>query len=327
MRRHMHKMFVLALLAALFMLTTSAAAAGPAPSGPIVHVVAPGETLSGIAMRYGTTVAAIAAANNIPNPNWIYVGQRLVIPGYPAPPPANYVRYTVQPGDTLTAIAIRFGTTVQAIVQANNIWNPSYIQAGVTLLIPVAAPPPPVPPPPPPPAAGFWYMVQPGDTVSGIALRYGTTVWAIVYANSLPNPSLIFPGQKLWIPAPVPPPPPTPTPTPTPTPVLEPAVCNPNTSITYPRVNEVLDGLGTIFILGTADIPDFQFYKLEYGVGEAPHEFHSIDEPHTKRIVNGILETWNTGALPNGVYILRLTVVDDRGQFPPPCDARVIIQH
>lgn len=167
-------------------------------------------------------------------------------------------------------------------------------------------------------------MVKPGDTVSGIALRYHTTVWAIVYANHLPNPSLIFPGQRLWIPGP---PPPPPKPTPTPVAELEPAVCHPDTSITYPRVNEVLDGWGTTYIQGTANIPDFQFYKLEYGVGETPHEFHSIDEPHTEPIVRGIMETWNTGALPSGVYILRLTVVDDSGQFPPPCDVRVIIEH
>lgn len=324
MSRHVHKMFALVLVAALFMLTTGAVAAGPAPSGATVHVVAPGETLTGIAIRYGTTVAAIAAANNIPNPNWIYVGQRLVIPGHPAGPPAQYVRYTVRPGDTLTAIAIRFGTTVQAIVQANNIYNPNYIHAGVTLLIPVAAPPPPpTPPPPPPPHAGIWYTVQAGDTVSGIAMRYGTTVWAIVYANNLPNPSLIFPGQRLWIPGRVPPPP-TPTPTPV---VLEPAACRSDVNVTYPRVDEVLDGWGTTYIQGTADIPDFQFYKLEYGVGEIPLEFHSIDEPHTEPIVRGILETWNTGAMPNGVYILRLTVVDIQGQFPPPCDVRIIIEH
>lgn len=67
------------------------------------------------------------------------------------------MNYIVQPGDTLWSIASRFGTTVQAIMQANGLSNPNFIYAGLRLYIPVPGPPfPPVPPTPPfPPAPPF----------------------------------------------------------------------------------------------------------------------------------------------------------------------------
>jgi len=99
------------------------------------HVVRYGDNLTRIAARYGTTVWAIAQANGIWNPNHIYLGQVLLIPAY-APSPAPWPNiYIVQPGDTLSAIAWRFGTTVWAIAQANGIWNPNLIYLGQTLYI------------------------------------------------------------------------------------------------------------------------------------------------------------------------------------------------
>jgi LysM repeat protein len=121
--------------------------------------------------------------------------------------------YTVRRGDTMYSIARRYGTTVQAIAQANGIVNPSRIYVGQVLCIPSA----PVPPPP----SGVYYTVQRGDNLFRIARRFGTTVWAIAVANNISNPSLIYRGQVLFIPGPsyVPPAPgPGPTPGPTPTP-------------------------------------------------------------------------------------------------------------
>lgn len=109
----------------------------------------------------------------------------------PTPAPAYPVYHVVQWGENLTRIAWRYGTTVWAIAQANGIWNVDYIIAGQVLLIPVSGPAP-VP----------WniYIVQPGDTLSGIAWRFGTTVWAIAQVNGIWNPHLIYIGQTIYIP-------------------------------------------------------------------------------------------------------------------------------
>jgi LysM repeat protein len=107
----------------------------PSPSG--VYIVQAGDTLWSIARRFGTTVQAIAWTNGIINPNYIYVGQRLIIPDGITPPSPGPVMYIVRWGDTLWSIARRFGTTAWAIALANNLWNPNLIYAGQQLLIPV----------------------------------------------------------------------------------------------------------------------------------------------------------------------------------------------
>lgn len=81
--RWLHLGLVAVLLIAAMSWATPAEAAPPGHSpaqGTIIHVVQRGETLSGIAARYGVTVSAIVAANRLTNPSRIYVGQRLVIP-------------------------------------------------------------------------------------------------------------------------------------------------------------------------------------------------------------------------------------------------------
>jgi len=103
-----------------------------------VHVVQRGENLFRIALRYNTTVEAIAAANGIRNPQLIYVGQRLTIPrgGGTTPPPGGGRTHVVQPGENLFRIALRYGTTPQAIAAANNLPNVHLIYVGQVLRIP-----------------------------------------------------------------------------------------------------------------------------------------------------------------------------------------------
>ena len=138
-------------------------AAVPAPSSSGEHVVQRGESLFRIALRYGVTYQAIATANSIANPNHIYVGQRLVIPGQgSAPSPAPTLSgqtYIVRPGDTLSAIALRFGVSMWALAQTNNIRNPSFIYVGQVLYISGGGNPAP-PPSPPAPTGDRWIDVN-----------------------------------------------------------------------------------------------------------------------------------------------------------------------
>jgi LysM repeat protein len=115
---------------------------------PITHVVQPGENLFRIAQHYGTTVDAIVAANGLTNKRLIHAGQRLVIPRS-ADSSATAGRltttggtYLVRPGDTLSQIAQRFGTTTAALARSNGIENPSLIHVGQVLRLSGAAPAP-----------------------------------------------------------------------------------------------------------------------------------------------------------------------------------------
>lgn len=117
--------------------------ATPAPTpassaGIVTYVVQRGDNLFRIAMRYGTTVEAIASANGIANPALIYVGQTLLIPasGTRSTPQAGEEQYVVRPGDNLFRIAMRYNLNYMYLAQYNGIANPSYIYVGQVLRIP-----------------------------------------------------------------------------------------------------------------------------------------------------------------------------------------------
>lgn len=111
--------------------------------------------------------------------------------------------YKVRPGDTLYSIAWRFGSTVWAIARANGLSNPSLIFAGQVLFIPgrVPAPAPPAPPAPIVYPGQVIHIVRWGETLSSISRLYGVSIWAIAQANGIANPSQIYAGQRLIIPA------------------------------------------------------------------------------------------------------------------------------
>ncbi len=216
------------LIAAMLALPAAATAAPATQAGDGTwYVVQRGDSLGQIAVRFGTTIAALQAANHISNRDLIRVGQRLWIPAArgstppasaapsltPSPGSGGEVWHTVVRGDTLGQIAIRYGTSSAAIMQANGLRNPNLIRVGQRLRIPStsAGTPTPTPAPgdatptatpaPAVPGGGVWYTVRSGDTLGSIARRHGTSSTAIVRANSLQNPNVIRVGQRLWIPA------------------------------------------------------------------------------------------------------------------------------
>lgn len=139
------------------------------------------------------------------------------------------VIHTVRSGETVGQLATLYGSSVDAIIQANGLSQSAFIRVGQVLAVPVRVPNP-VPPPPtatpvvisvpsePIPGApvvngSIVYMVQPGDTLFRIALRFSTTVSTLARLNGIVNPNLIFAGQPLFVPVtvyPLPIPPPAP---------------------------------------------------------------------------------------------------------------------
>lgn len=98
--------------------------------------------------------------------------------------------HVVQRGETLSSIAAHYGTTVQAVAVANGLANANYIYAGQRLTIPSGGGST---------ASNGSYIVRAGDTLSAIAVRYGTTVDALVRANGLASANMIYVGQRLIV--------------------------------------------------------------------------------------------------------------------------------
>lgn len=345
--------FALALILGL----SAAAATGAAQSvsanngGRTVHTVALGETLYSIARQYGVSAEEIAAANGVMNLDYIYAGQELVIPDdgdngggawHPAPPhhAGGGQRHLVRLGESLYGIAWQYGVSVSAIMAANGIANPDYIYAGQQLTIPGDWAPEPSPGGwvDPGPGCGHRHPVAPGETLSGIAWHHGLSIGAIARANGIGFPYLIYAGQSLYIPCGEggvkpghdrdgnhghKPQPGAHHPKPTAQPSLSPAACAREVQIVNPRQNEHVSG--TVNVVGTANIANFQFYKLEVAMGAAPLDgnFFSVGNVVSHVVNDTTLGTWYVGNLPAGTWTLRLTAVDNRGQTERPCNVTV----
>ncbi len=164
------------------------------PPGSTVYTIRSGDTLYRLAQIYGTTVNAILALNPGLDPNSLQVGRMICIPGTaPVVCPPGTNSYVIRSGDTLYGLAARFGTTVNAIIAANPGINPNALQIGQTICIPGAAPG--VCPP-----GTDSYIIRSGDTLFGLAARFGTTVDAIIAANPGINPNALQIGQTICIP-------------------------------------------------------------------------------------------------------------------------------
>ena len=175
-----------------------------------VYVVGRGEFLSQIAESYGVSLHDLIAANGITNPNIVYVGQRLVIPGStaaaryatpanPAQLPGSEGYITVGRGDTLSQIAKDHGMTLWDIMRLNGLSSPNFIWVGqqlrvsarVTAVAPEKEAELKV--------ANSIHVVKVGDTLSQIAKDYGVTSQELLVANGLPNANFVWVGQRLRI--------------------------------------------------------------------------------------------------------------------------------
>lgn len=165
----------------------------PEEPGVSTYTVQPGDTLYSLAARFGTTAEEIAALNGISLNAMLYVGQVLQIPGSATEPPNVHI---VQPGETLYRIALRYGTTWQELAQLNNISDPSQLRVGQRLLLPGGT----EGQQPAPPSGSRVHVVQPGDTLYGLAAQYGVSVQALAQANGLTIYSYLYVGQQLIIP-------------------------------------------------------------------------------------------------------------------------------
>jgi LysM repeat protein len=217
------------------------------------HTVKAGETVSTIAKLYGTTAKAILDANNLKTNSIISVDQELIIP-LPAantstptptltPSPTPFV-YTIKSGDTLSAIAKRYNTTVEALMDANGITDATNIRPGTTLTI--------VQPPDFSLTMAYeTYEVQQGDTLYTISGKYGLTIAEIKEINGLTGDALSV-GQQLRIPVGTATPIPTHTPAATLTPTPGPA--RPAPALLSPPQNTAFQGADAVIIMNWASV-------------------------------------------------------------------------
>jgi LysM repeat protein len=197
--------------------------------GRINYTVVAGDTLIGIAARFNSRVDAIVILNNLNINAFLRIGQQLVIPVPLAQPTATQPAlfgtptapvdvailngptvngigtYIMQRGDTLEAIARRYRTTVQYLIRLNGIVNPNALVIGQVLAVPGPGNNPPggtVAPTviPNVPIGARTHVVQRGENLFRISLRYGTTINVLMALNGIVNPNRIFVGQVLRLP-------------------------------------------------------------------------------------------------------------------------------
>lgn len=207
--------------------STGSLARATTTAAPPTYVVQTGDTVSDIAVRYGLSTASVLAHNGLSWSSLIFPGQVLKLTnGEPLPAEAASPeiaepgRYTIVAGDTISAIADRFGVSTLSILTANGLGWSSIIYPGQTIAIPgvdpnaqpaqpraiaepVAEPIAEAPasePAPAPTPAGAQYTVVSGDTLSGIAERHGITTQELLDANGLTWDSIIFGGDVLVVP-------------------------------------------------------------------------------------------------------------------------------
>jgi lysozyme len=189
--------------------STSTSTSNSSSSSTQYYTVQSGDTLTGIATTYSTTVPNLVSWNSITNKNLIYVGQSLIVSQGTSSSSNSSTSatastsstgtYTVKSGDTLSSIATGHSTTVSSLVSLNSISNPNVIYVGQVLKLSAnsASTSSSTTSSSSATTASGTYTVKSGDTLSSIATGHSTTVSSLVSLNSISNPNVIYVGQVL----------------------------------------------------------------------------------------------------------------------------------
>ena len=275
------------------------------------------------------------------------------------PPRSNPTVHIVQWGENLTSISRRYGTTIQAIVAANRLANPNRIYAGQRLVIPCGAAPS--------PTGGCAYVIQYGDTLSGIAYRHGVSINSVVQANNLVNPNRIYAGQRLVIPCASSTTPASPTGGTYYTVrkgdtlaqialrfrarlwsiVAANNIANPNVIYTGQRlyIPAASSSAGWIkpgceHLTWPREGARLSGVIQAWGTAKIDNQWYykleyrkdGLDDWHyitgAEAVVqNGPLGAWDTRTVSDGGYTFRLVAVDWTGNYPPPCEIAVRVNN
>ena len=264
------------------------------------YTVQRGDTLGSIARRYGTSYITLAQANNILNPNIIYVGQQIFIPDGNDPAPTS-VASTPQP------------TSVSA--------------TPVPTQIPISQP-----------VTGeiLTHIVARGDTIARLSRAYGVSIRDIIQANSLINPNFIYPGQALRIPiegvAIVPPQPTATTPAATATPVSV-VTAQPTTVVQPTATNEATTVPPTAVpptavpptAVPTSSAPPVPTGANLFGNGSFEGGHYNLNGLAELQVPTGWRLEWNEGPNDAGTQDFRPETRVLSGNFLPPNEHPIFI--
>lgn len=190
----------------------------PASAQGSTYVVKPGDTLAAIAARHGTDVGTLSRLNQLGDANIIRVGQALELPlsarrtdmpiindaSVSLLPNEHATRvYVVQAGDTLAGVASQFHTTPARVAELNQLAATATLRSGTPLRVPVVSQ---VEPGPvrsaaiPTPGKYYVHVVQPGESLAGIAADYDTTLRQLLDVNKALNAATVKPGMRVLVP-------------------------------------------------------------------------------------------------------------------------------
>lgn len=177
------------IILALLMPGTTAGAQDTQPEGQ-VYFVQPGDTLSGIAVKFGITTEDLIEANGIEDPDHLVAGTRLIIPG-PSTIRGEVVTMPVSFGQTLRSLSRRYRLPEADLASINQFTSPAELIVGSSLVLPKANADTP---------AGGRALLAPMQSLFELAVVNGIDAWNLVATNTLSGTWDALPGDVLLLP-------------------------------------------------------------------------------------------------------------------------------